>query len=164
MTYRPTVSSGTLNSTQTKPKLDLRPSFCFQLTTLGKLFTHTHVPPSRSSTIRHRSRGALIPCGWEGNRIVLASQYGRRATSDCAIRPSVCLSVALSHMPTFSSTTVQFMAMVTNKLPKLQFISHTAQASIGFASYGALGHVPLDFQFIFFLLLRFKAIQTITES
>jgi len=78
---------------------------------------------------------------------------------------SACLSVALSHMPTFSSTTVQFMAMVTNKLPKLEFISHTAQASIGVvASSGALGHVPLDFQFIFFLLLRFKAIQTITES
>ena len=39
------------------------PASRFQVTVLGKLFTHTHVPLSPSSIIWYRSRG-----GWEGNR------------------------------------------------------------------------------------------------
>ena len=41
-------------------------SFHFQLTTLGKLFTH--VPLSPSSIIWYCGQGVVMPCGWEGNR------------------------------------------------------------------------------------------------
>ena len=39
--------------------------FHFQVTTLGKLFTQVPVSPtSKFGTVQ----GAVMPCGWEGNR------------------------------------------------------------------------------------------------
>ena len=41
----------------------LNPNGCFQVTTLGKLFTHMPLSPCSIGN----GQGAVMPCSWEGN-------------------------------------------------------------------------------------------------
>jgi len=51
--------------------------FHFQVTTLGKLFTHTHASVTKQLLVP--VKGPTATCGWEGNRrsgVALAMHHG----------------------------------------------------------------------------------------